>query len=103
MALSADASTLVMLDAMPVGMAFVPGTPITFTNGSTISGLDSFNAGTMVRFSSTGTAGPFTHTPTGAADANVRAIRIAPTGRMAGATSATTQPSFTIRFRARVE
>lgn len=101
---SVDASSIVILDEMPADMAFVPGTPVTFTNGSPTSGLNTFNAATMVRYASTpGTAGPFTYTPTGVADSNVRAIRIAPTGTMNGASSATSQPSFTIRFRARLE
>ena len=99
-----DASSIVILDEMPAEMAFVPGTPVTFTNGSTTSGLNTFNAATMVSYASTpGTGGPFTYTPTGVADSNVRAIRIAPTGTMAAASSATSQPSFTVRFRARLE
>ena len=99
-----DANSLVILDLMPDEMALVPGTPVTFTNGSTTSGLNTFNAATMVRYASTpGTAGPFTYTPTGVADRNVRTIRIAPTGTMAAASSTASQPSFTIRFRARVE
>jgi Surface adhesin CshA non-repetitive domain 2 len=100
---SVDSSSIVIVDDMPAEMAFIPGTPVTFTNGTPTSGLNTFNAGTMVRYSSNGTAGPFTYTPTGTADANVRAIRIAPTGTMSGASSGTSQPSFTIRFRARVQ
>jgi hypothetical protein len=77
---------------------------VTFTNGTPTSGLNAFNAGTMVRFSSApGGTTAFTYTPTGAFDPNVRGIRINPTGTMAAATSGTSQPSFTIRFRARVE
>lgn len=98
-----DASSIVILDDMPGQMAFIPGTPVTFTNGTPASGLNAFNAATMVRFSSVGTSGPFTYTPTGTADPNVRAIRIATTGTMAAATSGTSQPNFTIRFRALVQ
>lgn len=98
-----DTSTIVMLDQMPAGMSFATGTPITFTNGPTASGLNTFNPATMVSFSSQPAgAAPYTYTPTGAFDPQVRGIRIAPTGTMAAAT-ATTQPSFTIRFRARVD
>ncbi|MFM7379404.1 MAG: hypothetical protein ACKO1O_14965 [Erythrobacter sp.] len=98
-----DASSIVLLDVMPAGMAFAVGTPVTFTNGTTTSGLNTFNAGTMVTYSqATGGAAPYTYTPTGTFDANVRGIRIAPTGTMAAASSATAQPSFTIRFRAQV-
>ena len=88
---------------MPANMAFATGTPVTFANGTTASGLNTFNASTMVRFSSAaGGVAPYTYTPAGAFDANVRGIRIIPTGTMAAAT-ASTQPSFTIRFRARVQ
>lgn len=98
-----DASSIVLLDVMPAGMAFAVGTPVTFTNGTTTSGLNTFNAATMVTYSqANGGAAPYTYAPTGTYDANVRGIRIAPTGTMAAATSATAQPSFTIRFRAQV-
>jgi len=98
-----DASSIVLLDVMPAEMAFAVGTPVTFTNGTTTSGLNTFNAATMVTYSqASGGAAPYTYTPTGTYDANVRGIRIAPTGTMAAATSATAQPSFTIRFRAQV-
>lgn len=98
-----DASSIVIIDEMPIDMAFATGTPVTFADGSPTSGLNTFNSSTMVRFSSApGQAGPFTYVPNGSFDQNVRAIRIAPTGTMAAATSATNQPSFTIRFRAQV-
>lgn len=98
-----DASSIVLLDVMPAEMAFAVGTPVTFTNGTTTSGLNTFNAATMVTYSqASGGVAPYTYTPTGSFDANVRGIRIAPTGTMAAATSATAQPSFTIRFRAQV-
>ena len=88
---------------MPANMAFLTTSPVTFTNGTPTSGLNTFNAGPMVRFSSAGTGGPFTYIPVGSTDGAVRAIRIAPTGTMAAATSASNQPSFTIRFRAQVQ
>ncbi len=98
-----DASSIVLLDVMPAEMAFAVGTPVTFTNGTTTSGLNTFNAATMVSYSqASGGLAPYTYTPTGTYDANVRGIRIAPTGTMAAASSATAQPSFTIRFRAQV-
>lgn len=98
-----DASSIVLLDVMPPEMAFAVGTPVTFTNGTPTSGLNTFNANTMVTYSqASGGAAPYTYTPTGSFDANVRGIRIAPTGTMAAATSATNRPSFTIRFRAQV-
>jgi len=98
-----DASSIVLVDVMPADMAFAVGTPVTFTNGTPTSGLGTFNAATMVSYSqASGGTAPYTYTPTGSFDANVRGIRIAPTGTMAAATSATLQPSFTIRFRAQV-
>lgn len=97
-----DASSIVITDPLPANVTYNSGTPVSFTNGTTASGLNAFNAATMVTYSSQATGGaPFTYTPSGAFDANVRGLRIAPTGTMAAAT-ATTQPSFTIRFRARV-
>jgi len=101
---SVDSSSIVIIDEMPAEMAFVTGTPVSFTNGSPTSGLNTFDPATMVRFSDVaGLGGPFTYTPGGTADPDVRAIRIAPTGRMNGASSSTNQPSFTIRFRAQVQ
>lgn len=98
-----DANSIVLLDVMPAEMAFAVGTPVTFTNGTTSSGLNTFNAATMVSYSqASGGAAPYTYTPSGTYDANVRGIRIVPAGTMAAATSATAQPSFTIRFRAQV-
>jgi uncharacterized repeat protein (TIGR01451 family) len=99
-----DRDTISITDFMPEGMAFATGTPITFVDGDRSSRLDPFDPATMVGFSSQpdGT-GPFDYTPTGSFDPNVRAIRISPEGRMERARSGTVQPSFSIRFRARVE
>lgn len=99
-----DASSIVLVDVMPAEMAFAVGTPVTFTNGTTTSGLNAFNAGTMVTYSqASGGVAPYTYAPTGTYDTRVRGIRIAPTGTMAAASSATAQPSFTVRFRAQVQ
>jgi hypothetical protein len=99
-----DSGSITILDIMPLGMAFATETPVTFTNGTPTSGLNTFNASTMVRFSSAPAgAAPYTYTPTGAFDPDVRGIRIIPGGRMNAATSGTSQPNFTIRFRARVQ
>jgi uncharacterized repeat protein (TIGR01451 family) len=98
-----NAGTINITDIMPANMAFATGTPVTFANGTTASGLNTFNASTMVSYSSAaGGVPPYTYTPVGPFDANVRGIRIIPTGTMVAATS-TTQPSFTIRLRARVQ
>jgi uncharacterized repeat protein (TIGR01451 family) len=99
-----EAGTLAILDVMPPNMAFAVGTPVTFTNGTPSSGLTAFNAATMVRFSSAaGGVAPYTYVPVGSFDPNVRGIRITPAGSLAGTTSATAQPNFTIRFRAQVQ
>lgn len=99
-----DSNSIVIVDVMPSGMAFAAGTPITFSDGSPSSGLSAFNQNTMVSFSSQlGGLAPFNYIPTGAFDQAVRGIRITPAGRMERASSGTSQPSFTIRFRARVE
>lgn len=99
-----DTASITILDIMPPEMAFATGTPVTFINGSTSSGLSAFNPATMVTFTaSPGGAAPYTYSPGGAFDPAVRGIRIIPAGRMNAASSGTSQPSFTIRFRARVE
>lgn len=99
-----DTASITIIDAMPPEMAYATASGVTFTNGSPTSGLGTFDQSSMVRFSSTpGEAGPFTYTPVGPFDPNVRAIRIIPGGRMSQATSGTSQPNFTIRFRARVQ
>lgn len=99
-----DSGGITILDVLPANIAFDTSTPVTFINGTPSSGLSSFNAASMVRFSSQANgAGPFTYVPTGAFDANVRSIRIIPAGRMNAATSGSSQPSFTLRFRARVQ
>jgi uncharacterized repeat protein (TIGR01451 family) len=97
-----SANTIVIADVLPTGFSYDGSTPVTFTNGATASGLNAFNAATMVSFSNQpGGGAPFTYTPAAGYDPNVRGVRIAPTGTMAAAT-ATTQPSFTIRFRGQV-
>lgn len=99
-----DTASITITDIIPPEMAFATGTPVTFTNGTPTSGLSTFNAATMVTFSSaTGGAAPYTYTPIGSFDPNVRGIRIIPEGRMNAASSGTILPSFTIRFRARMQ
>jgi uncharacterized repeat protein (TIGR01451 family) len=96
------ASSIIVADVLPANFTYDGATAVTFTNGPTASGLNAFNAATMVSFSSqAGGGAPFTYAPTAGYDPNVRGVRIAPTGTMAAA-SATTQPSFTLRFRGRV-
>lgn len=97
------ANSLIMLDVLPANVAYDRVTGVSFTNGTTASGLNAFNAATMVTYSSQPSGGtPFTYTPTGTYDTTVTGLRIAPTGTMAAAT-ATAKPSFTIRYRVLVE
>ena len=103
-----DASTLVIVDPIPSGAAMyvstAAGTPVVFVDGSVASNL-SFNYAANVSYSNQpGGVAPFTYVPVPDAngfDANVTAVRIGPTGTLAGASGAS-QPSFTVEFRVRV-
>lgn len=100
---SVTSNSLVMLDVLPPNVAYDRATGISFTNGTTASGLNAFNAATMVTYSNQPSGGtPFSYVPSGTYDTNVTGLRIAPTGTMAAAT-ATAKPSFTIRYRVLVE
>jgi uncharacterized repeat protein (TIGR01451 family) len=103
-----DSNTLVITDPIPVSSSMYVGTtsgnPVVFVNGTTPSGL-SFNYAANVSYSSVGVAGPFTYVPVPDAtgfDAGVRAVRIAPTGVMNGA-SGGNDPSFTVQFQIRID
>ncbi len=100
-----DASTVVIADPLPSTMTLYATAPtVTFTDGATVSGL-AFSPATGTTYSSqVGGGAPFTATPAPDAngyDANIRGLRIAPTGTMAGATAAG-QPSFSVSFLMRV-
>jgi uncharacterized repeat protein (TIGR01451 family) len=102
-----DASTLVIVDAVPPQAALVvggPGNPVVFANGPVASGL-SFNYAADVTYTSQpGATPPFNYTPmpdANGTDVNVTGVRIAPTGAMAGASGAG-EPSFSVEFRVRV-
>jgi uncharacterized repeat protein (TIGR01451 family) len=104
-----DASTLVIADPLPsdVELCVAPacGGVLAFTDGSPSSAL-SFTYSSNASYSSAITGGaPYTYTPTSTAegyDPNIRGIRIAPTGAMAGAASAGAT-NFSIRFNVRVK
>jgi uncharacterized repeat protein (TIGR01451 family) len=104
-----DASTLVITDPVPANMrmyvATTSGNPVTFSNGSPASGL-AFNYAANVSYSSQPGGGPpYTYVPVPDADgfdAAVRGLRVAPTGTMSAAGVAG-NPSFTVRFRLRVD
>ena len=103
---SADASTLVVADVMPANTELVVagGPAVQFVDGATPSGL-TFNYATHVTFSNQpGGAPPYTYVPVAngnGVDPAVTAVRIAPSGAMAGAVGAN-QPSFSVEFRVRV-
>lgn len=99
-----DANTLVITDSIPADatMYVAGGSPVTFTNGATPSGL-TYNYAAHVTYSAVGPAGPWNHTPAPNADGCdplIRAVRIAPAGAMNGASGG--NPSFTVRFRVRI-
>ncbi len=104
-----DASTLVITDPVPANMrmyvATTAGNPVSFTNGSPPSGL-AFNYAANVSYSSQSGGGPpYNYTPVPDADgfdAAVRGFRVAPTGTM-NAAGVAGNPSFTVRFRLRVD
>jgi uncharacterized repeat protein (TIGR01451 family) len=96
----ADNNSLTITDPLPANAKFVIGS-VSFAEGSPGSGLSLVPANN-VTYSSTGSAGPWTYTPVSdgsGADANVKALRIAPQGIMAGRSSATA-PNFSVTFRA---
>ncbi len=100
-----DASTVVITDSLPANVTFYAVAPtVTFTDGTPPSGL-AFNSGTGTTYSSQASGGaPFTATPAPDANgyaSNIRGLRIAPTGTMAGTTAAG-QPSFTVSFLVRL-
>jgi uncharacterized repeat protein (TIGR01451 family) len=102
--LSITNNSIVITDPLPADFLYHAATPVTFTNGTPVSGLNAFNAATMVTFSSgTGGGAPYTYVPnTAGYDANVKGLRINPTGTMAGATGAG-QPSFTVSFLGQIK
>jgi uncharacterized repeat protein (TIGR01451 family) len=94
-----DASTVVINDPIPSNLsAFVGASAVTFTDGSPASGL-AFAYPANVTWTRTG---GLPLVPDGAGyDSAVTNVRIAPTGTMSAAIPAG-QPSFTVKFRARV-
>jgi uncharacterized repeat protein (TIGR01451 family) len=104
-----DGSTLVITDPVPANTALCVSTicsnpVVQFVDGTPASGL-TFNAATNVSYSSApGGGAPFTYTPVPDSqgfDAAVTGIRITTSGTMAAAGSG--NPSFSVRFRARVQ
>lgn len=98
--LSVDANSIIIVDPFPANFTLDASTPFTFTNGAVTSGLNAFNQGTMVTYSSTGAA-PYTAPLGSGYNAAIRAFRFAPTGTMGPAT--TSGPSsFSLSFTGRL-
>jgi hypothetical protein len=94
-----DLSTVVINDPIPANLAtFVGANAVTFINGTPSSGL-SFAYPTNVTWTRTGGL-PLVPDAAGY-DGAVTNVRIAPTGTMPAATAGG-QPTFTVRFRARI-
>ena len=102
-----DSGTLVITDPLPAGTAMYvstsAGTPVTFSQGPTPSGL-TFNYATNVSYSNVGASGPWAYVPNpdpNGFDAAVRAVRITPSGVMSAAGAG--NPSFNIQFRVQIQ
>jgi uncharacterized repeat protein (TIGR01451 family) len=103
-----DASTIVLTDPVPANTALYvttsSGNPVVFADGTPVSGLGYSYAANVSYSSQAGGGAPFNYVPVPDAqgfDANVRVIGISPTGAL-NAASASGNPSFTIRFRVRI-
>ncbi len=104
-----DSGSLVISDPLPAQIDFFNGDidpgiagiqTVLFADGSPSSGV-ACCGGATVAYSLFTTGTDFTYIPTAGYDANVRRIRVTPTGSMAAALSGAT--SFSIKFRARVK
>jgi uncharacterized repeat protein (TIGR01451 family) len=104
-----DPDSLILTDVMPANLAlFVESTgpdPVVFLDGTTPSGLG-YDFDSNVTFSNqVGGGEPFNYTPVPDAtgfDPAVTALRVNPSGTFAGSSGAA-NPSFQVRFRARVQ
>ncbi len=94
--LSVDPNTIIVVDPFPANFTLDASTPFTFTNGSVPSGLNTFNQGTMVTYSTTGAA-PYSAPLGSGYNAAIRAFSFAPTGTMGPATSSGPS-SFSLSF-----
>lgn len=106
--LAVDANSIILTDVLPAYLTFyaatTTGSPVTFTDGTTASGL-TYNYAANVSYSSQASGGtPYAYTPvpdTSGYDVNVTGLRIALGGVMSGATAAG-QPSFTVSYLERI-
>lgn len=96
-------NSVFIVDTVPTQIAVGTSSAFTFIQGSPTSGL-TFNAGTNVAYSNSGTApasfAACTYTPTSGYDPAVRYICLNPRGTFAGSTG--TPPSFQITYQAQI-
>jgi uncharacterized repeat protein (TIGR01451 family) len=102
-----DASTLVIADLVPANAELVvagAGDPVQFFDGAPASGLAFAYAANVTFSNRPGGVPPYDYAPVPNADGvdpAVTALRIAPSGAMAGAAGGS-DPSFSVEFRVRV-
>ncbi|MEH6758411.1 MAG: CshA/CshB family fibrillar adhesin-related protein [Parasphingorhabdus sp.] len=99
---SVDTDSIYIDDILPANMTYSVSPSVTFTDGTTPSGLSTSLPSSRITFSNVAGGGsPYTYTPSGTFDAAVKGIRIRPVGVMA-ASNGTNNPSFTLSFDMRV-
>jgi uncharacterized repeat protein (TIGR01451 family) len=103
-----DSNSLLITDDIPANTSMyvstTPGAPVVFVQGSPASGL-TFSYPGSVRYSSTGSSGPWGYTPvpdTNGVDPAVRGVQFSLSGLM-NAAGVSGNPSFTIQFRVRID
>ncbi|GAA0471854.1 hypothetical protein GCM10009096_11120 [Parasphingorhabdus litoris] len=99
-----DTSTIEIADILPSDISYNAASPVTFSDGPVSSGLDPFDATTMVGFSDQPSGGaPYNYTPnTAGFDSNVTGVSVNPAGILAASTGSN-NPSFIISFEARLD
>ncbi len=104
-----DSGTLLIADTLPAQIEFLnadydgagPGTtPFEFVEGTIPSGVSCCTAA-QIQYSSATTGTDWTYVPAAGYDANVKRVRVTPTGKMAAALSGS--PSFSLRLKARIK
>ncbi len=94
---SPDANTVILVDNLDVNVEYDVTTGVTFSDGTTISGL---SLGT-VSYSHRNSPSDYTYTPTGAFDPNVASLKIETNGVFAFGGSPA--PEFSVQFQVRIK
>ncbi|MEP2101834.1 MAG: CshA/CshB family fibrillar adhesin-related protein [Parasphingorhabdus sp.] len=99
-----DTSTIEIADVLPPYISYNASAPVTFSDGPVSSGLDPFDATTMVDFSDQPSGGaPYSYAPNIAGfDSNVTGVIVNPAGIL-DASTGSSSPSFTISFEVRLD